>query len=152
VTRPGQQELVESATTAIEHILRMPILDWHKRRLVSGAIWFITEAGGKYKTRYRSRASLDDPSAKLHHEHVFTRKDLTARLMADPEQAREILQSAIACVVTVEEHRRLAAAEKENPQLRGWERYQAAGIEVVDTETEIATEGNEVAPGTSREG
>lgn len=76
--RATEGEIVESAITAIEGILKLPILERHKRALISGAIWFITEARGKYKTRYRSRASLD-PGAKLQHEHVFTRKDLTAR-------------------------------------------------------------------------
>jgi hypothetical protein len=132
--RESEETIVESATTAIEGILKLPIVEAHKRLLVSGTIWLITEARGKYKTRYRSRAAIDDKSAKKQHEHVFTRRELTSRLLAEPDKAREILQSAIACVVTMEEHRRLTAEDRRNPSLRGWERYKAAGIEVVDTD------------------
>jgi hypothetical protein len=138
-SKPTEAEIIESATVAIEHILRMPILEAHRKALVSGTLWFITEARGKYSTRYWSRAAKDNPSSKLQHEHVFTRKDLTARLMAEPQKAREILQSAIACVVTVDEHRRLAEAERQDRSLRGWDRYKAAGIEVVDSDLDSQT-------------
>ena len=42
-----------------------------------------------------------------------------------------ILDQAIGCTVTVEEHKRLAAYETEY----GWERYRKAGIVVIDTLT-----------------
>lgn len=129
--RPSEPEIVESAIIAIEGILNLPILEQHKRALISGALWFITEARGKYKTRYRSLASKE-VGAKLQHEHVFTRKDLTDRLMAQPERARETLKSAVACVVTAEEHKRLAVVDRQHPSLRGWERYDEANIEYED--------------------
>jgi hypothetical protein len=129
---PTEPEIIESAIRAIEGALALPILDRHKRDIINGMLWKITEAGGKYRTRFRSRASLDDPSAKPIHEHVFTRKHLTDEIMANPSRAREVLASAIGCVVTAEEHRRLAEAERKDPALRGWDRYKAAGIEVVD--------------------
>ncbi|MGZ5445015.1 MAG: hypothetical protein ACXW5U_18935 [Thermoanaerobaculia bacterium] len=129
-----ESEILESAITIVEGVLRMPVLERHKRGIISGMIWAITEARGKYRTRYRSKASLQKPTPKLHHEHVLTRKDLTDRIMAEPDKVREILSEAVACVVTVEEHRKLAQAERQNPALRGWDRYIVAGIEWVDTD------------------
>src|SRR5258706_16022661 len=126
--RPTEAEIIESVIVAIEGILPLPILEQHKRDIVSSLLWQITEARGKYTTRYRSQASKE-PGAKLRHDHVFTRKDITARILATPEQAREILRDAIGCVVTVEEHRRLSPFDRTH---RGWERYNAAGIDVVD--------------------
>jgi hypothetical protein len=122
-------EIVESATVAIESCVHLPILERHKRDIISGLLWKITEANGKYTTRYRSNAAMQE-GAKLQHDHVFTRKDLTTRIIAEPERAREILQDAIACVVTVDEHKRLSRL---GDSIRGWDRYTAAGIEVVDT-------------------
>ena len=46
-----------------------------------------------------------------------------------------LLDVAIACTVTSDEPRHLAHAERANLALVGWERYHAAGIEVIDTAT-----------------
>jgi hypothetical protein len=54
----------ESVTIAIEGCLTLPILERHKRDLMSGMLWKITEARGKFTTRYRSRLSMDG-AAKL---------------------------------------------------------------------------------------
>jgi hypothetical protein len=123
-----EAEIIESVTTAIEGCLALPILERHKRDIISGLLWKITEARGKYKTRYRSRAAMEK-GAKVQHEHVFTRKDLTNRILAEPERAREILKSAIACVVTIEEHKRLSKVAE---SICGWDRYAEVGIEVID--------------------
>ncbi|HVR38204.1 MAG TPA: hypothetical protein VMU84_03855 [Thermoanaerobaculia bacterium] len=125
----SETEIIESATIAIEGCLTLTVLDRTKRDIISGLLWKITEARGKYTTRYRSRASTEG-GAKLQHDHVFTRKDITDRLIAEPERAREILRDAIGCVVTVEEHRRLSRI---GPAAHGWDRYTEAGIEVIDT-------------------
>lgn len=127
---PSEPEIIESVTTAIEGCLALPILERRKRDIISGLLWKITEARGKYTTRYRSRGSME-AGAKLQHEHVFTRKDITDRLIAEPKRAREILRDAIACVVTVDEHRRLSTVDR---SLRGWDWYKAAGVEVIDTD------------------
>jgi hypothetical protein len=126
-----EAEIIESATTAIEGCLSLPILERHKRDIISGMLWKITEARGKYTTRHRSRAAMEF-GAKVQHEHVFTRKDLTDLIIAEPDRAREILRDAIGCVVTVDEHRRLSRVDR---AIRGWDRYAAAGIEVVDTDS-----------------
>ena len=109
--RPTEQEILESAASVIEAVLKLSVLERHKRDVISGMLWKITEARGKYKTRYRSRASLVESGATLQHEHVFTRKDLAERILATPERLREILSDAIGCVVTVEEHRRLSTVD-----------------------------------------
>jgi hypothetical protein len=94
-------------------------------------------ANGKYGTRYRSRGALhiDDP-ATLEHEHVYPRKWLIEQMLDSPDTVEMVLTHfAIACTVTSDEHRRLARAEKVDPLLTGWERYHAAGVEVIDTAT-----------------
>jgi hypothetical protein len=125
---PTETEIVESVKTAIEGCLTLPILERHKKDIISGLLWKITEARGRYKTRYRSRAAMEQ-GAKLQHEHVFTRKDITDRILAQPERVREILSDAIACVVTVDEHKRLSGLGESK---RGWDRYAEVGIEVID--------------------
>jgi hypothetical protein len=127
---PTEAEITESATRAIEGCLTLDILERHKRDIISGMLWKITEARGKYTTRYRSKASME-AGTKLQHEHVFTRKDLTDRILAEPQHVREILCDAIGCVVTVDEHKRLSRVAG---TIRGWNRYTAAGVEVVDTD------------------
>jgi len=48
--------------------------------------------------------------------------------MQHPERARDIASTAIGCVVTKEEHEQLTRVTREQPHLRGWDRYTAAGI------------------------
>jgi hypothetical protein len=55
------------------------------------------------------------------------------RLMAHPEEVEAILASAVGCTITAQEHNDLEGCA----HLDGWERYQAAGIRVVDTESGI---------------
>jgi hypothetical protein len=96
--------------------------------------WKITEAEGKYKTRYVSAGAQDAPKGtKLQHEHVIPRKEIIDGIMQEPARARELLASAIGCTVTKEEHERLTAITRSRNDLRGWERYTAVGITVIDT-------------------
>jgi hypothetical protein len=90
------------------------------------------EADGKYNLRYRSAGARKLAHADrrlLRHEHVQTRKQLVEEMIAEPSRVREIVLGATACVVTAEEHQRLAAVGEE---LQGWDRYLAAGIDVYD--------------------
>ncbi len=87
--------------------------------------------------RYWSSGALDTRARTgsfkgLNHEHVYTQKDLIRRMIAEPDRVAEIMATAVACIVTVDEHRRLGDAERANRELRGWDRYAAAGIEVHD--------------------
>lgn len=132
---PSEEEIIESATTAIEGVLTLPIQERHKRDLINGMLWKLTEARGKYTTRCRSQGLLDAPKGtKLQHEHVTTRKQLVDTVLKDPTRAREIAATAVACVVTKEEHERLTRISREQPHLTGWQRYDAAGIDVIDTD------------------
>lgn len=101
----------------------------HRRHALTNAVWWYTEADGKLKVRYRSSGVLAGGAVKVHHEHVVPRKNLVDRMLADPDAIPEILASAVACLVTVEEHRRLTALP---PSVEGWDRYRAAGVEVRD--------------------
>jgi hypothetical protein len=55
--------------------------------------------------------------------------------MNSPENCERILENAVACVVTEEEHRALTKVGRENPTLKGWDRYRKAGITVYDMRT-----------------
>lgn len=94
-------------------------------------------SNGKYGTRYRSRDALNlSDATRLEHEHVYPRKWLIERMMESPEAVTMIMETfALSCTVTSEEHARLRAAERANPQVEGWARYHAAGIEVTDMAT-----------------
>ncbi len=107
----------------------------HLREALSIAIWKYTEADGKFRTRFRSAGGVGAPDKLLNHEHVITRKKLIDRMLAEPGRCAEIMATAIGCCVLRDEHVLLGAVEKDDPNLEGWARYQAAGIEVVDLST-----------------
>jgi hypothetical protein len=107
----------------------------HRREFVRLALWKVTMAeSGKYDTRYRSKKSMRK-GVRVQHEHVFERAKLADELLQHPEQIDAILNKAVACVVTVAEHRRLTQVSRQDPKLSGWERYKVADIEVIDTVT-----------------
>ena len=104
----------------------------HRKESIKLALWYVTEAeAGKLNTRFRSRASRE-PGAVLRHDHVYERAKMAERLIAHPDELDRILDLAVGCVVTKEEHARLTAVSRQHPDLDGWRRYRAAGIEVVD--------------------
>lgn len=112
------------------------LIDAHRDWLLSVAVWKYTEADGKYSTRYRSEGALVVSDSKLlAHEHVYTRKWLRERMLADPNRYEQIMRMAIACTVTRVEHLQITAAERRNPSLVGWSRYAAAGVRVFDMAT-----------------
>lgn len=124
-----------SAVALIKHVLAMKkpeVLPSHREELLDVLLFKITEADGKYNTRFRSEAALHRKT-KLRHDHVYQRSKMIARLVkAAPrkKEVEEILRNAIGCTVTLQEHRRLAKFDKEYD---GWERYLRARIEVIDT-------------------
>ncbi|MEO8381116.1 MAG: hypothetical protein ABI779_15745 [Acidobacteriota bacterium] len=133
--KPTETDVLESAITLVEATLELNILEWHKRDVINGMLWSITQARGKYTTRFRSTAASNArPGTKLQHEHVVTRKALTDAILREPQRASELLGTATGCVVTIDEHTRLTRITREQPHLRGWERYTAAGIEIIDTD------------------
>jgi hypothetical protein len=52
-------------------------------------------------------------------------------IKARPDEVDRILQDAVGCTVTNEEHRLLKRFDGEY----GWERYRKAGLTVIDTQT-----------------
>jgi len=122
-----------SAMRAAKAILGLDLYLAHKRELLSVCIWKITEADGKYTTRFRTRGSLTADRTELQHEHVCERRVLIEELLASPHAADSILERAIGCVATTAEHRSLTTLSRNRPDLDGWDRYREAGIEVVDT-------------------
>jgi hypothetical protein len=64
------------------------VLPDHIRDLIDTMLWKLTEADGKYNTRYRSQVALNS-SGKLIHEHVYPKKQMIDRLV-DAGSEREI--------------------------------------------------------------
>ena len=103
----------------------------HVQDLIDTLLWRITEADGKYNTRYKSNGALNcTDKSRLRHEHVYQRSRMIDALVnADPEAVDGILKNAIGCVVTVDEATHLRKFDSGY----GWERYCKAGIIVMDT-------------------
>ena len=118
---------INSAHTAVRAILPLDLYPSHKKELLSACIWKITEADGKLKTRYWSKGALSAQRKDLRHEHVIERKELIARLLSD-EDVDSVLESAIACIVTKQEHITLTRSAKS-----GWDRYKDCEIGVYDS-------------------
>ena len=135
-THPLAQSRRKSATTLIKVLLKSnspEVLPGHIRELLDAMLWKITEADGKYKTRHQSLGAFQCGDKKLlRHEHVYPKEQMIkALLKATPEQVDGILETAVGCTVTLDEHFRLHKFDEED----GWERYRKAGIAVTDTET-----------------
>jgi hypothetical protein len=126
----------KSAITAAKAILGLDLYPPHKRRLLSVCVWKITEADGKYRTRFKTQEALHSERCDLTHEHVYRRKRLITALLQAPANADIILARAIACTVTRQEHIRLCKQDRARPDLDGWERYRRSRITVIDTLTQ----------------
>jgi hypothetical protein len=116
------------------------LTDDHRRQLLNNAVWYVSEAAGKYKTRYRSAGVLSleaDASvpmwrSKLRHDHVTTRRSILASLASPGADVEATLRSVISCTVTKPEHERLT---KFDDTCAGWDRSIAARIDVYDMAT-----------------
>lgn len=110
----------------------------HRRAMLNCAVWYCTEADGKWKTRYKSKKVWDlakdepDSLVLINHEHVFTRKNLVDEMLRNDEklldelpELHRLLDTAIGCIVTECEHRELTDGY-------GWHRY-AEKVVVYDT-------------------
>ncbi len=107
------------------------ILRNHLRELLRILLWKITQAeSSTHKTRYQSQDALKfRDKGNLRHDHVFQCTQMIDALLAKPERAGEILETAVGCTVTLAEHERLHQNEEEY----GWKRYYKAEIVVMDT-------------------
>ena len=112
------------------------ISDAHKMEVLSLVQWKISEANGKYSTRYRSAEVVrlagyrNPPTTRIQHEHVYTRVWISRSILEAPQHLDELLNLVVGCVVTVDEHRLLQAPGE------GWRRYRDAHIEVLDMATD----------------
>ena len=130
--RPDRNERLASAIKAAEALVNLDLYPQHKRELLSICVWKATEVDGKFNTRFCTQGALEaGPETKLNHEHVIERKKLVDRMLVG-EPVADVLKAAVACIVTVDEHRLLTDLSRTHPDLEGWERYEAAGIKVVD--------------------
>ena len=114
------------------------LLPQHRKKMISDAIWYCTEADGKWKTRYKSKMVMDlaqnEPTSLvlINHEHVMTRRNLISRILAadrdvlleNPSELHKLLDTAIGCIVTSAEHATLLEGD-------GWARY--VNVSVCDT-------------------
>jgi hypothetical protein len=132
MTRFSPEQKKRSAINLVQYLLAIrdeSIVPAHMRELLSTLIWKITEASGKYTPEFVSLAASEATDQKmLIHEHVIERAKLIDRLLAG-ENPATVLNEAVACLVTIDEHARLTAVSKSDPSLNGWERYVAAKIE-----------------------
>ena len=95
----------------------------------------------------RGAVGVRDPKL-LNKEHVVPRRVLIDRMLTESARCAEIMGTAIACLVLKEKNRRLTDQDRATSGLDGWERYRAAGVEVVDlAEAPCAAEAQ---PTTSR--
>ena len=134
---PSGDRRRSSATALVKILLSIKspdVLPEHVRELVDCLLWKITEADGKANTRYKTSGALECSDKRLlRHEHVYQKaKMIDALSKAGPNALDSILQDAIGCSVTADEHERLKMFDGEY----GWERYRKAGLPSVSTSEE----------------
>lgn len=103
-----------------------------KKRMLVHAIWEVNQASGSFKSRYRSLEVIKGSGVAIQRDHVFQKKALVERLLLEPHNVEDVVQSALSCVVTKEEHEKLTQYSRVHPEVDGWARYQNAGITVYD--------------------
>lgn len=134
---PVDAELrLETCVAAARAVLDVqPMNDRLLAGLLDQVFWHATVHPDKYRIRWRSVGVVVEQRRPLgryvRHEHVFERAWLRSQLVTGKDPA-EVLPLAVACLVTVEEDARLRAVDRE---LVGWERYRAAGVDVIDMAT-----------------
>lgn len=129
----NKSELAMSVINAIEAILKADCVDAHKKDLLDICIWKWTEINGKWNTRYRSEGAMKRENWKLvQHEHVFQRRNLIQLLLKNESEIKTIMENAIGCLVTRDEHEILTRISRAYKDVDGWERYRKAGIPVHD--------------------
>ncbi len=129
----NKSNLVMSVINAIQAILTADCVETHKKDLLDICIWKWTEIDGKWNTRYRSEGAMKKENWKMvQHEHVFQRRNLIQFLLKNENEIEPIMDNAIGCLVTKEEHELLTKISKGHKDIDGWERYRKAGIVVFD--------------------
>lgn len=138
VRHPDADQKIQSARALVRLALENDhLLLSHRKKMINDAIWYCTEADGKWKTRYKSKAVMDlaqnDPTSLvlINHEHVMTRQNLTLCILTNRDELLEnsvalhkALDQAVGCIVTAAEHTALLNGD-------GWARY--VNVPVYDT-------------------
>ena len=115
-------------------ILNLDISIPLKKRMLVHALWEITKPNGDFKGRFRSKAVLVI-GTPIERDHVYQKERIVRCLVEHPNEIRTALNDLIHCVVAKEEHQRLTQISRSKIELDGWQRYQEAGIEVLDMST-----------------
>jgi hypothetical protein len=127
---------VRSAVAIIQALLRLQreepdiLYPAHLRKFLRNCLCHITQANGKRNLCYRSKASLTAPPDQCQHEHVFRCKEMVQKLIDNPDQVESIVDGAVGCIVTKQEHDTLNQVDSDCPDIDGWDRYEEAGIEL----------------------
>lgn len=132
-------ERISSARNLVKGLLKMRgITTPHRRTMLRRhALFLLTEAeqSDKHKTRFCSEAALKAAPKGKRHDHVFQRSKMVEKLLDAKRNSindiDSILDNAIGCTITIQEHKRLNKYEGYD----GWERYRKARIVVIDTKT-----------------
>lgn len=138
--RRDTSRILKSSIALARHLLdRTPpeALDTHIKELLSVLIWKASEADGKHNVRYWSEGYYLAQDRKPEHEHVFERKKIISRMMANPHDVESQLSQVAACLVLKEEHDLLTRLGRSEPALDGWDRYKKAGLRVWDTKERV---------------
>lgn len=140
--RENKKDLLDEIYVFTEAILELEnVAEKFKRQTLDKILWNVTELDVKYRCRYRSIDAYNSDEKtedeKVQHEHVVTKKYLIQKMLDFPKLYKDILNIAVSCLVTKEEHKRLHKVEKEhkNEGIEGWERYKKAKIKVKDMVT-----------------
>lgn len=124
-------EVIRSAKNLAKLILQSDdLIPAHQRRILSEVLWFLSEADGKYFTRFRTvevvRLAKEDSTSQvvIQHEHVYPREKVSSKLLgkiyfcrANPEALELLLDETVGCIVTNAEHDFLLKNKE------GWARY-----------------------------
>lgn len=99
-------------------------------------IWMLTEADGKYATRFRSFSARKASPKEIQHEHVFPILFIFEQFAAGHWDESRVIDCAVGCLVTRAEHQELSTVDRASPAPIGWKRYLAAGIKVFDEDSQ----------------
>jgi hypothetical protein len=131
--KKNRDEVVTSAYAGIKLLLSESaknIILVHKKELLTILLWKLTGLDGKYNCRYATKGSLENLDKEIQHEHVYTRKEIIEELLEKPDDYKEILSKAVACIVLKEEHDLLSKLD--DSRINGFERYKKCGLTVID--------------------
>jgi hypothetical protein len=135
---PDAEERRRSAYMLTKMLLgnQSKVVSAHLDELLGILLWKITEAEAtKYRTRYQSQDALRfRDKGNLRHDHVYQRSKMIEALKDAKSdlEIEEILDLAVGCTVTYDEHMHLNGFDDSY----GWYRYRKAGITVIDTSKE----------------